>query len=218
MFRFFDPQGEIEVSRRNLPHWEQAGGTYFVTFRTGDSLPSDVMEEWKETRDRWLSIRGIDSSVEGWRAQFRDLSKTERDDFEERFSSRLHEFLDSGYGECVLKRRELSAMVAESLLHFDGDRYQMGDFVVMPNHVHLLVQLEEGFELKAQCYSWKKFTAGSLNAALGRSGHFWQGESYDRLVRDLEEFEHYRKYIAENPVMAGLREGESFYYRSSKCD
>jgi type I restriction enzyme R subunit len=104
-------------------------------------------------------------------------------------------------------------MVANSLLHFDGDRYQMGDFVVMPNHVHLLAMFPSFQAMKLQCRSWKKFTAGEINEALGQRGQFWQDESFDHLVRSEMQFEYYQWYIAENPVKARLTTGQFIHYQ-----
>jgi len=82
-------------------------------------------------------------------------------------------------------------------------RYELHAFVVMPNHVHLLVTP------KVAASQWlgplKGFTAHQANECLGRHGHaFWQEESYDHLVRSAAEFERIRAYIEENPVSAGL--------------
>jgi type I restriction enzyme R subunit len=103
--------------------------------------------------------------------------------------------------------------VAENLHHFDGQRYHLGDFVVMPNHVHLIVCLIGTTDLEAQWYSWKRFTAGRINEILGRRGRFWHEECFDHLVRSPEQFDYFRRYIADNPKAAGLRERESLYWR-----
>jgi putative transposase len=88
----------------------------------------------------------------------------------------------------------------------------LGDFVVMPNHVHLLACLIRAAEIEAQCRSWKKFTAGKINELLGRDGRFWQEESFDHLVRSIEQFEHVQRYIAANPIQAHLSPGEYLSY------
>ncbi len=75
----------------------------------------------------------------------------------------------------------------------------MGDFVVMPNHVHLLVCLIGEIDVLDQCYSWKRFSAGKINKTLGKSGRFWQEESFDHLVRSPEQLEAIQRYIATNP-------------------
>ncbi len=146
------------------------------------------------------------------------LPERDRREFAETFSRRLDEFLDDCHGECLLRRPQFAEIVARALLHFDGERYHMGDFVVMPNHVHLMVQFLGADGLKRQCRSWKKFSAREIHEKLGRHGHFWQDESYDRLVRDPEEFFHYREYIAIKPKKARLKSGEFWYYKSPKAD
>ena len=203
----FDPEGEVRITRgTNLPHWFQKGATYFITFRTEDSLPREVARRWYSERERWLAKRGV-SEV----ARVADLPAAERREYYERFSRAWMENLDKGWGECVLRRPELSRVVAECLLHFDGERYEMGDFVVMPNHVHLVVGLTGETDVVKQCRSWKRFSAREINKRLGRDGRFWQEDSFDRLVRSVEQLEAMRRYIGENPV--GLREGEYFLYR-----
>jgi type I restriction enzyme R subunit len=107
----------------------------------------------------------------------------------------------------------LAAVVAESLHRFNDVRYRLGDYIVMPNHVHLLCCLLDGTAIEAQCKSWKRFTAREINARLGASGRFWQEESFDHLVRSPEQFDHFRAYIADNPSRANLKEGEFLHYR-----
>ncbi len=215
-FSYFDPKGEMTITYRRLPHWEQTDKTYFITFRTADSMPEEIIGQWCEERDGWLRRHGIEPRREGWHIAFERLSPAVRYQYHAEFSERFHQLLDGGHGECPFRRPELADMVARSLLHFDGQRYFMGDFVVMPNHVHLLVQFSGAKMLKRQCRSWKKYTAGEINKKLGRQGHFWQAESYDHLVRSPEEFWHYREYIADNPKKARLRAGEFLYYRSPR--
>lgn len=127
----------------------------------------------------------------------------------------MHALLDAGHGECLLQRCAVRAIVENSLKYFDGQRYLLGDFVIMPNHVHLLVQFQGSTTLKQQTYGWKKFTAREINNLLGRRGHFWQGETYDHIVRSERAFLAFRKYIFENPKKAGLRTGEYSHYRCS---
>lgn len=130
----------------------------------------------------------------------------------------------------MLKDRNLAQIVADSLLHFDGVhveethrdsprlptteiRYHISDFIVMPNHVHVLVCFLPGVSLLAQCDSWKHFTAAKINRELKKSGEFWQPESFDHLVRDGDHFWRFRKYIAENPKKARLKTGEYIHYQ-----
>ena len=125
-------------------------------------------------------------------------------------------FLDTCHGTCMMRHPELSKIVADSFMHFDGDRYRMGDFVVMPNHAHLLVAFACPEALKEQCDSWMHYTGWKINQALGQSGKFWQQEPFDHLVRSPEQYEFLRKYIADNPRKANLKPGEYHYRRYSR--
>ena len=89
----------------------------------------------------------------------------------------------------------------------------MGDFVVMPNHVHLLASFADPEVMQKQCTSWLHYTAFEINKRLGRSGKFWQQEPFDHLVRSIEQYEYLRRYIADNPKKANLKNGEFIYRR-----
>jgi type I restriction enzyme R subunit len=102
--------------------------------------------------------------------------------------------------------------VADSLRRFDGQRYRLGDFVVMPNHVHLLAVFPTADAMNQQCTSWLHYTAFRTNQATGEKGKFWQQEPFDHLVRSPEQYAYLRRYIADNPRKAGLTAGE-YYYR-----
>jgi type I restriction enzyme R subunit len=214
MFELFDPADDLRITEGNLPHWFQPGVTYFVTFRTEDSLPREVAEFWHRRRDDWLRRREINPIAQNWREALHQLPLDQQREYHKLFSVEYLHLLDKGWGECVLKRSELAAKVAASLNHFDGERYNLGDCVVMPNHVHLLVGLLGDTDIEGQCRSWKKFSAGEINRALGRSGRFWQEESFDHLVRSPESFERFQRYIAENGPRAGLTPGEYLFQPS----
>jgi putative transposase len=211
--RFFEPSDEhFVIERRHLPHWAQAGTVCFITWRTWDSMPRDAVESWVAARDAWLRKHGIDPRDQSWHARLRRLPLADQQDFHEQISARWEAHLDEGHGECVLRRPELASIVANSLCHFDGERYLLTDFVVMPNHVHILAAFLDPEGMLRQCDSWKHYTATQLNRALGRSGRFWQVDGFDHLVRSAEQFEHLRQYVADNPHRARLREGEYVHY------
>jgi len=218
-FTFFDPSREVGITHRKLPHWEQSGATYFITFRTTDSLPAPLLDQWKKDRELWLQAHGINHGNEDWRKQLDTLPEKKQNEFRKRFNASWHEMLDAGHGECLLRQPRIAQIVAESFHHFDGERYALGDFVIMPNHVHLLAWFPPDSQgMKNQCKAWKRYTAVEINRALQRKGHFWQGESYDHLVRSAAQMEHYQTYIAENPTKALLRKGEYLYYRAPRAE
>ena len=196
MFELFDPDAEYTVRRtRQLPHWYQPRASYFVTFRTKDSIPADVARRYHSERNEWLERMGVSAGGNA----IDELPLEVRRAYHCRFSKKYMDALDQGMGACVLARPELRAMVTESLHHFDGVRYHLGDYVVMPNHVHAIVGLLGSVRIDAVCSSWKRSAARRINAALGQKGRFWQEESFDHLIRTPKQFRAIQQYIAENP-------------------
>jgi putative transposase len=209
---FFDAEAEFSVSRGHLPHWEQVGTVCFITFRTWDSMPREAIERLHTARAEWLRAKGIDATRPEWKHDVDRLPESDRTAFRRMCSSRWEDALDTGLGACALRAPHAAQIVGDSLSHFDGTRYVLFDFVVMPNHVHLLASFPELGEMRRQCESWKRFIATRLNRLLGRTGRFWEDEAFDHLVRSEAQFEHLRDYIAANPARAGLRSGEFVHY------
>lgn len=202
---FFDPNETVSVLERRLPHWSQAGVVVFITFRTHDSMPRDVLDRFHADRRLWLHSQGINPDQANWKIELAKLPRPMQRKYYQTFSTRWNDELDASHGQCVLRSKELSDIVADSLLHFDGDRYELTDFVVMPNHVHLLAAFPDDDTMLKQCESWKHYTATQINRRLGRRGRFWQQDGFDHLLRSLEQFEHLQRYIANNPKKANCQ-------------
>jgi len=204
---FLDPDKPIDRTLRNLPHWEQAGTVSFVTFRMADAIPEQSLKSWAEDRRRWLLTRGM--TGEGELSEIlAELSEDQRRQYLREFGKRFHDLLDAGHGSCVLRNPEYSALVESVLLHFDGDRYDLLSYVIMPNHVHVLVSPKGGHSMSSILHSWKRFTARELNKRLGAQGQFWQHESFDHLVRGSGSLEGFVRYLRENPEKAKLKASE----------
>jgi type I restriction enzyme R subunit len=196
--------------RRNLPHRRLEGATYFVTFRLADSIPEMVVQQWHDERERWLQADGVDpawseSDPSRWSQAFLAIPPGERRRFEREQQRRFLVELDQCHGSCLLEKAH--GIVAVALEFFHGKRVWTGDYVVMPNHVHVLAQPFQGVNLEEWLYSIKRFTStemakdAALDAhAMRRQSHLWQTESFDRIVRDVEELARTRRYIANNPV------------------
>lgn len=190
MIGFFDPSEPIAELQGNLPHWRQGGATYFVTFRLADSLPQEKLKQWLIEREAWMKRHP------------QPHSPTVQQEYHTRFSERMHAWLDAGYGECVLARPEVRRIVVEALNQFNGERYQLRGWVVMPNHVHVVVTPLAGHELSDILHSWKSFTAKQINKLLGRKGQLWQKESFDHIIRSPVALERIELYMQLNS--AGL--------------
>ena len=112
--------------------------------------------------------------------------------------------LDAGLGACWLQRAEIAGLVQDALLHFDGERYRLLAWCLMPNHVHIVFEMFGGYSLSDIIGSCKSFTARRANAKLGRSGSFWHPDYFDRYMRDEDHLGCTIDYIEQNPVKAGL--------------
>jgi type I restriction enzyme R subunit len=210
----FDPKSDLLIYEHYRPHWSQAGAIVFITFRTQDSIPQSVLECWDREKQDWI-MRQVEGASGHWSEILPTLPERVQSSFQATFHRCREDFLDTCHGRCVLKRPELAKIVGDSLLHFDRDRYVMGDFVVMPNHVHLLAAFPNPDVLKVQCDSWLHYTAVQIHREIGKKGKFWQQEPFDHLVRSAEQYDYLRDYIAENPRKARLKPGEYLYRRFS---
>ncbi len=179
-----------------LPHWTADGATYAVTFRLADSIPPRVAAELKHRLDELERRiqRGDEMSLE-------DQIKLAR-----LRSSAVDDLLHAAHGECLMNNPQIAEVVAGALKHFDRQRYQLGAWCVMPNHVHAVFTPIGDHELSEILHSWKSFTANRINKVLGRSGPVWQPESYDHLIRDRADLMHHVWYARENPAKAGLKD------------
>jgi len=189
---FFNPYAPIAIHERNLPHWQQPGALVFLTWRLADSLPAPLLNAWQTERAAWL-----EKNPPPWDADTEIA-------YRQRFSARLEDWLDAGQGVCVLQEPHHSARVEAALRHFDGIRYALDSFVIMPNHVHLIVRLAEGHPLNTIIKSWKSFSARAINQACGTTGPLWQDGYWDRLIRDQVHLGRCRAYIQKNPTKANL--------------
>jgi len=161
-------------SRGYLPHYD-AAVVQMITYRLADALPLAVIE------------RGLEGG--GTEAHKR---------------RRLEEYLDAGHGACVLRRPEVATLVIDNWHRFDGARYHLHAWVVMPNHAHVVIAVEPGQSLSRIVDSWKSYTATAINRCLKRRGQLWQKDYWDRVIRDEKHFISAVDYIHGNPVKARL--------------
>jgi REP element-mobilizing transposase RayT len=136
----------------------------------------------------------------------RGITEVERKRLLELHGPRIERYLDAGAGACFLRNTNVANMVVDSLRQFDGVRYELFAWCVMPNHVHAVFQVMVGNTLARILHSWKSFSAKRANEILHRSGEFWQREYYDRMIRDDAEFHRAVRYVVDNPRKAGLKD------------
>ncbi len=175
----YDPR--ISHSRGYIPHVDPGEMTQFITFRLADSMPQTVLNRWKE-----------------------DLKNGEITDAGLR--KRIETYLDQNYGERLLSDKRVAKLVKHAILHLDGKKYRLIAWVIMPNHVHLLIVTLAGYTVSEIMHSLKSFTSHEANKILNRKGNFWYKEYFDRYIRDGKHYRATLRYIEENPVKARICE------------
>ena len=183
-------------SRGYLPHYDPGSIPQTLVFGLSDSMPYSLVKRWK-----------------------RQLAELSNDERRQELFERAEKYLDRGLGDCVLGIPKVASIVAESIQHFEMERYLLFSWVVMPNHVHIVLEPLEDFELKDIVHSIKSFTANEINKYLGRSGKLWQEDYFDRFIRGKSHFNNAIKYVEMNPVKAGLvNEKSQWRWSSAYCE
>jgi putative transposase len=182
-------------SRWYMPHFDAEEVTQHVTFHLADSLPKQV-------------LRRLAEDLELVAPELREVERRRG----------VESLMDAGYGSCDLQRPEIAKMVQDTLLHFDGDRYRLLAWAVMPNHVHTLFRTLPGWSMARVVASWKSWTGkhifewrqkngpqdNGLQHGSQESQRVWHREYWDRYIRDEKHFAAALSYIHQNPVKAGL--------------
>ncbi|WP_411847433.1 DEAD/DEAH box helicase family protein [Roseibacillus persicicus] len=193
-FNFFNQEAEtIKTQGASLPQGYQDGVIYFVTFRLADSLPQEKLKVFASEKELWLKQNPEPHTAE------------QKAEYHERFPQRLQQWLDLGYGSMILKDAAANQLVCNAITHFDGDRYQLDEFVVAANHVHILVAPQGDHSLSEILHSWKSFTAKELlklpiEQELTTAPTVWQKESWDHIVRSEASLNRFREYIRAHKV------------------
>jgi REP element-mobilizing transposase RayT len=172
-------------SRGYLPHFDSTGEVQSITFRLFDAVPVKLVDQWKREIAWRQHLPPGDPKIAA-------------------LCERIAAYEDAGYGSCFLRNPQVAEMVENALLYFDGMRYRLIRWSVMPNHVHSLLETLPEFPLGSVVHSWKSFAAKQANRILCRKGEFWMPDYHDRYIRDEDHFINTIEYIDQNPVKAGL--------------
>jgi putative transposase len=218
--------------RRNLPHYQPIGYTYFVTYRLSGSLPVEVIKKLKGERENQLrEISGISD---------KSLQQENYKRIQSAYFGKFDKLLDaSDYGPTWLRQKEIAQIVKDAIHFYDSKKYDLICYTIMSNHVHQVFtpivgrisdstnqrnvdQISDstnqqseaevsrnrvsGYIVTKILQDLKRFTARECNKSLNRSGSFWQHESYDHVVRDYDELQRIVEYVLNNPVKAGFCE------------
>jgi REP element-mobilizing transposase RayT len=175
--------------RGYVPHFDAPNVTQMVTFMLADSFPVTCRAECEPL------LNEPDHSVK---------------------RRKLEEWLDRGHGECCLRDSMVAQLVEGTLLEADQHEFGIQAWVIMPNHVHLVVDVWD-VPLSKLVNQWKGRSSREANKLLGRRGQFWQEDYFDTLIRDAEHSRKAVHYTEQNPVKAFLVKTACEWTWSSAC-
>ena len=209
-----DHPAKAWYSRGYLPHCDQMELLQFITFRLADSLPQEKLQQLAEEleimkRDAELGLSVPRGEVMKEKAEpRRGVPGRQPFNAEAEKRKRIERWLDAGMGCCALRHPQVAQVTEETLLIFDGKKYRLLAWCIMPNHVHVLIEPKVPVWKIVQ--SWKAYTgrwAMERNAELGlgiTGKRFWMRDYWDRYIRDESHFHTMVAYIHDNPVKAKL--------------
>ena len=184
---FFDPHQPFDVTERKLPHWNQNNKFYFVTFRLADAMPTEVMMEYKKR------VTDVEMRFPMPR------TKEQQAEVDRIKHSALEKYLDAGHGACILKEMCLRKVLVETLEHNEGLDYELDAYVIMPNHVHLLLATIGDKPIQSIMNAIKRVSGHRICKLAKHRAPLWQREYYDRLIRNAHHYEDVVAYIINNP-------------------
>jgi len=189
-FRGLDPDQPMKIYHRNLPHWRQDGATYFVTFNLADALPAEKRNELNSMRREWELQHPPPRGEQAWSQYAKSVFR------------KVEKWMDAGCGVCWFQDPFYAAELHRCILHFQQEHYDVGCFVIMANHCHLVIRPFSSYELEDEIGVMKSISAKFVLKHEAASGPLWQQESYDRIVRDAEHLWKVVQYIGRNPRAA----------------
>ena len=173
-------------SRGYLPHRDAKQLLQAVTFRLADSLPQEKLKLLEE--------------------ELSNLPENQRSTHQR---EKIEQWLDAGMGCYALRHPKLAEKMSDALQHFEGQRYRLLAWCIMPNHVHVLMETLTPIAQIVQ--GWKSVTARwalahneELKLGIPDTNHLWMRDYWDRYIRNDTHFENIVLYIHQNPVKAGL--------------
>jgi putative DNA methylase len=164
-------------SRGYLPHFDRTTVIQSITYRLADSVPSHVAK------------RMADELVP---------------DSEPSYRTRIERYLDAGHGSCLLRRPDIASLIIHHWFARDTQDYRLLAWIVMPNHVHVLIEPMSGHSLSDIVGAWKSITSRRIKKLTGMKEAVWQADYWDRYIRDEAHYHNAVSYVHHNPVVARL--------------
>ena len=220
--------------RRYLPHWRPPGVPFFLTYRLAGTLPRKIIDDLERERQQLQELE------DGYSEDERNLR------IDKKLFAIWDGYLDKFANIAWLADPEIASIVRDNLYYHAEEKYTLWAYVIMPNHVHVLLQPDADWSrqfgdnensttscqlvkdsnlrysskgpLSTILHSLRSYTANKANKVLGTTGTFWRSEVYDHWVRDNAEFQRIIYYIESNPTKAGLVKNPEDWRFSSAYD
>lgn len=133
---------------------------------------------------------------EVWKANHpKPWDKVMENEYHKKFSRRVDEWVDKGYGSCILRDPEASSIMLATMKHDDGVKYELTGYVIMPNHLHALVRLIGNTKVETLMQEWKSVSSHKLRKQFGSKWCGWMENYYDRSIRDENHLKNVISYI-----------------------
>ena len=185
---FLNRREEIEMDfSGKLPHWCQDGTLQFITMRLGDSLPTEIAKDIANRRTSYIFHHPKPWTYEEEREYTRIVG------------NKLLKNLDRGYGKCPFKSPQARHIVENAIAYYDGVLYDMLSYVLMPNHIHMLMLFRPNVNVQDAICRLKRYCGRNVNRLLNRQGPLWQREHFDRILRSPAHLDYCLAYIDNNP-------------------
>lgn len=162
----------------NLPHWAQRNAVQFITCRLADSLPQEKLDEYRNLRQRLY----YEGNKELWSVEVQQMV------------DRIVYWLCKGYGEMILRDAAVRDIVVKTIDFWNNKRYQLLAYVIMPNHLHMLLTPAVEEDMYLTLRDFKHYTTREINRYLNRRGSVWHSDSFDRMPRNNKEYNRYLGY------------------------
>ena len=196
---YLNTKEEIYMHGAKIPHWNQDDKYNFITFRLGDSIPREELKFHNSAREYWLKTHP------------RPWDKKAEIEYHKRFSKRIEEWSDKGLGSCILRFQEVSSIVESTMKYRDGTIYELTDYVIMPNHIHVLVKMTDDVKVESILQEWKSVSSHRIRKLLGANWCGWMKNYHDRMIRNEEHLNNVISYIYSNYIHGGVKIGGKIY-------
>jgi len=202
--------GKKESYRHYLPHFQQPGQAYIVTWCLKDAVPKKAFLTYTQKMEMVKSQIELQKSEKAGKSIIEKLEQ-EYDNIRKKYIKAYDDLLDAERIPIInLSKPENTEIIIESLKYWNGNKLNNWAFTIMSNHVHWVFEVlekdKEGNPVYLQdlLQSVKRFSANRINKLERRQGSLWQKESFDTTIRDEQHLYNAIKYTINNPVAAGL--------------